>query len=114
MPKLSRSGQRSAAKESDTKIIGSYHNFACTPGNDFLITLADKVRLKVPLISISMRLDGSSLTFAAGQGSPVPGQMPINDLHNMLALMQQSTGIHFGNRWIAVWSHIYRSFAANY
>ena len=131
------------AKESDTKIIGSYHNFACTPGNDFLmeklaetqirgldiakiavmpqslddvlrllsVTLAAKVRLKVPLISISMGeygvitrivngLFGSSLTFAAGQGSSAPGQMPIDDLHNILALMQQSTGIHFGNRWI--------------
>lgn len=131
------------AKRSATKIIGSYHNFECTPGNDFLlekfaeietrgldiakiavmpqslddvlrllsVTLAAKGRLKVPLISIAMGeygvitrivsgLFGSSLTFAAGQGSSAPGQLPIDDLQNMLALMQQSTGIHFGNRWI--------------
>ena len=75
------------------------------------VTLAAKGRLKVPLISIAMGeygvitrivsgLFGSSLTFAAGQGSSAPGQLPIDDLQNMLALMQQSTGIHFGNRWI--------------
>ena len=56
--------------------------------------------LGIPLISISMGAQGaltrmagwmfgSSVTFAAGQGSSAPGQVPVEDLRTVLAVLQK-------------------------
>lgn len=74
------------------------------------VTLAAKERLNVPIISIAMGeygvisrivggMFGSSLTFAMGQCSSAPGQMPMRDLCAILGILQKSTGISFGNIW---------------
>ena len=58
-------------------------------------------KLRIPLISMSMgpygsltRLFGwafgSALTFAVGAASSAPGQVPIEDLHAVLAIMQKA------------------------
>jgi len=60
-------------------------------------------KLRIPLISMSMgpygamtRLFGwtfgSSLTFAVGASSSAPGQVPIEDLNTVLAILQKSIG----------------------
>ncbi len=60
-------------------------------------------KLRIPLISMSMgpygamtRLFGwtfgSALTFAVGASSSAPGQVPIEDLHTALAILQKSMG----------------------
>ncbi|MFZ3161508.1 MAG: type I 3-dehydroquinate dehydratase, partial [Rhodoferax sp.] len=60
-------------------------------------------KLRSPLISMSMgpygamtRLFGwtfgSALTFAVGASSSAPGQVPIEDLHTALAILQKSMG----------------------
>lgn len=64
-------------------------------------TLAASRTLRIPLISISMgpygsitRLFGwafgSALTFAVGANRSAPGQVPIEDLHTVLAILQKS------------------------
>ncbi len=60
-------------------------------------------KLRVPLISMAMGplgavtrmvggVFGSSLTFAVGASSSAPGQVPIEDLNTVLAIMQKSMG----------------------
>lgn len=60
-------------------------------------------KLRIPLISMSMgpfgamtRLFGwtfgSALTFAVGASSSAPGQVPIEDLNTVLAILQKSMG----------------------
>jgi 3-dehydroquinate dehydratase-1 len=60
-------------------------------------------KLRIPLISMSMgpygsltRLFGwafgSALTFAVGAASSAPGQVPIEDLNTVLAILQKSIG----------------------
>jgi 3-dehydroquinate dehydratase I len=64
-------------------------------------TLEAKARLKIPLIAMSMGgcgavtrmiggLFGSSLTFAVGQSGSAPGQMPIEELRTVLAIVHKS------------------------
>ena len=64
-------------------------------------TLAASQKLRIPLISMSMgpygsltRLFGwtfgSALTFAVGASSSAPGQVPIEDLNTVLAILQKS------------------------
>lgn len=64
-------------------------------------TLGASQKLRIPLISMSMgpygsltRLFGwtfgSALTFAVGASSSAPGQVPIEDLNTVLAILQKS------------------------
>ena len=64
-------------------------------------TLSASQKLRIPLISMSMgpygsltRLFGwtfgSALTFAVGANSSAPGQVPIEDLNTVLAIVQKS------------------------
>ena len=64
-------------------------------------TLSASQKLRIPLISMSMgpygsltRLFGwtfgSALTFAVGASSSAPGQVPIEDLNTVLAILQKS------------------------
>jgi 3-dehydroquinate dehydratase-1 len=64
-------------------------------------TLQSSQKLKIPLISMSMgpygsitRLFGwafgSALTFAVGAAGSAPGQLPIDDINSVLALVQKS------------------------
>ena len=64
-------------------------------------TLSASQKLRIPLISMSMgpygsltRLFGwtfgSALTFAVGASSSAPGQVPIDDLNTVLAILQKS------------------------
>lgn len=66
-------------------------------------TRAASKKLRIPLISMSMgpygamtRLFGwtfgSALTFAVGASSSAPGQVPIEDLNTVLAILQKSIG----------------------
>jgi 3-dehydroquinate dehydratase-1 len=69
----------------------------------FSATLEAGKILRIPLISMSMgplgavtRLFGwtfgSALTFAIGASSSAPGQVPIEDLNTVLAILQKSMG----------------------
>lgn len=60
-------------------------------------------KLRIPLISMSMGplgavtrmvggVFGSSLTFAVGAAASAPGQVPIEDLNTVLAIVQKSIG----------------------
>ncbi|MGB4359401.1 MAG: type I 3-dehydroquinate dehydratase [Rhodoferax sp.] len=60
-------------------------------------------KLRIPLISMSMGpygaltrmvggVFGSALTFAVGASSSAPGQVPIEDLNTVLAILQKSMG----------------------
>ena len=60
-------------------------------------------KLRIPLISMSMGpygaltrmvggMFGSSLTFAVGAAASAPGQVPIEDLNTVLAILQKSMG----------------------
>ena len=64
-------------------------------------TLSASQKLRIPLISLSMgpygsltRLFGwsfgSALTFAVGESSSAPGQLPIEDLNTVLAIVKKS------------------------
>jgi 3-dehydroquinate dehydratase-1 len=66
-------------------------------------TRAASKKLRIPLISMSMGplgaitrmiggVFGSSLSFAVGAAASAPGQVPIEDLHTVLAIMQKSMG----------------------
>lgn len=66
-------------------------------------TLRARRELRIPLIGISMGdygvvsrmtgwLFGSSVTFAAGEGSSAPGQMPVGDLNRVLGVLRRSVG----------------------
>lgn len=124
---------RKVATEQGTKIIGSFHNFECTPSakvlsqkfteadqyqldvakvavmpqtlEDVLIlfeaTLAAKNRLTIPLITMSMGkygaisrivggVFGSALSFAVGDKSSAPGQIPIEDLRMAFDIVERS------------------------
>jgi 3-dehydroquinate dehydratase-1 len=61
-------------------------------------------KLRIPLVSMSMgplgsltRLFGwafgSALTFAVGASSSAPGQVPVEDLNTVLAILQRSMSI---------------------
>lgn len=67
------------------------------------VTLEAKNTLKTPLITMSMGgygaltrmfggVFGSSVTFAVGQSASAPGQVPIEDLKTVLAIVEQSVG----------------------
>lgn len=67
-------------------------------------TRAASKKLRIPLISMSMGpfgamtrlvggVFGSALTFAVGASSSAPGQVPIEDLNTVLAVMQKSMGV---------------------
>ena len=71
-------------------------------------TLAASQKLRIPLISLSMgpygsltRLFGwtfgSALTFAVGASSSAPGQVPIEDLNTVLAILQKSLPVRGGS-----------------
>jgi hypothetical protein len=60
-------------------------------------------RQSIPIITMSMGaygalsrmvggVFGSALTFAVGQSSSAPGQLPIEDLHTVLAIVRRSMG----------------------
>ena len=126
---------RGTADEYGAKLIMSYHNFAQTPTQDFLVgkveeavalradvaklavmpkkpddvltllqaTLEAKRRFGIPLITMSMGglgsltrmfggVFGSSVTFAVGNSSSAPGQVPVEDLRSVFALVQRSIG----------------------
>jgi 3-dehydroquinate dehydratase-1 len=126
---------RDSAREQQTRLILSYHNFAYTPGADFLVQRfleaerlgadvakvaamprdrADVLTLlaatneangksRIPLISMSMGplgavtrmiggAFGSSLSFAVGEGSSAPGQMPIADLKAVYDVIRRARG----------------------
>lgn len=66
-------------------------------------TLRGRRELKIPIISMSMGpygsltrmfgfAFGSALTFAVGQSSSAPGQVPIEDLRVVLEIVQRSLG----------------------
>lgn len=70
----------------------------------FSVTLEAKNTLKIPVISMSMgRLGavtrmiggvfGSTVSFAIGQNSSAPGQVPIEDLETVFQIMEKSMGI---------------------
>ena len=124
-----------AAHASATRVILSYHNFAYTPGQDFLVqrfleaerlggdvakvavmprdradvltllaaTSQAEAKARIPLISMSMGplgavtrmiggVFGSSLSFAIGEGSSAPGQMPIADLNDVYGIIGRARG----------------------
>ena len=65
------------------------------------VTLEARRRLSIPLIAMSMGaygalsrmiggVFGSALTFAVGQASSAPGQLPIEDLRAVLAIVRRS------------------------
>ena len=65
-------------------------------------TLEAKQRLNIPVISVSMGgigvvtrmiggIFGSSLTFAVGEGSSAPGQIPIGELKTVLGILRKFT-----------------------
>ncbi len=64
------------------------------------LTLEAKNQLKIPLISIAMGeygaitrmfgwVFGSAVTFAVGENSSAPGQVPIEDLKTVISIMQK-------------------------
>jgi 3-dehydroquinate dehydratase-1 len=134
-----------AAKDNDTQVVLSYHNFEETPDlaalaerfataealgadvakvavmprslDDVLVllqaTLQASREVGLPLISISMGqlgaftravgwYFGSSVTFAAGRQESAPGQVPVDDLRDLIDLLarlrpdQGSTGSDAG------------------
>ena len=125
---------RKVSRETGTKIIASFHNFAYTPSREFLsrkfteaesydldvakvavmpksledvltlfsVTLEAKNRLKIPLITMSMGelgaitrlvggVFGSAVSFAVGQSSSAPGQVPIEDLKTVFSIISSNT-----------------------
>ncbi|AHF06123.1 type I 3-dehydroquinate dehydratase [Desulfitobacterium metallireducens] len=67
------------------------------------VTLNAKETVDIPLISLAMGqygtitrmmggVFGSSVTFAVGESSSAPGQMPIEDLRSVLGILQKSIG----------------------
>ena len=67
------------------------------------VTLEAKNRLKIPLISMSMGglgavtrmfggVFGSAVSFAVGQSSSAPGQVPIEDLKAVFSIISRSMG----------------------
>ena len=123
------------ARDNETKVIASFHNFSCTPSREILnqkltqaelygadvakvavmpqtledvltlfsVTLEAKSRLKIPLITMSMGglgavtrlfggVFGSSVSFAVGQNSSAPGQVPIEDLNTVFKIISKSIG----------------------
>lgn len=67
------------------------------------VTLKAKEALTIPLISLAMGkygtitrmmggVFGSAVTFAVGESSSAPGQMPIEDLRSVLDIIQKSIG----------------------
>jgi 3-dehydroquinate dehydratase-1 len=67
------------------------------------VTLAAKNKLKIPLITMSMGkygslsrmfggVFGSAVTFAVGEKSSAPGQIPIEDLKVVLDILQRAMG----------------------
>jgi 3-dehydroquinate dehydratase-1 len=126
---------RAAARETDTRLILSYHNFSETPDgpaldakfaegrdlgadvvkiavmprsvDDVLVLLSATSRahqsLGLPLITMSMGgygaltrvagwMFGSSLTFAVGQASSAPGQLPVDDLRRVVKILSDALG----------------------
>lgn len=70
----------------------------------FSATLEAKRRLKIPVISMSMGglgavtrmfggVFGSSVSFAVGQSSSAPGQVPIEDLNAVFHIVDKSMGV---------------------
>lgn len=68
------------------------------------VTLKAKEALDIPLISLAMGqygtitrmiggVFGSGVTFAVGERSSAPGQMPIEDLRSVLDIIQKSVGV---------------------
>lgn len=67
------------------------------------VTLEAKSMIDIPIITISMGeygslsriiggVFGSAVTFAVGQNSSAPGQLPIEDLQTALSIVQKSLG----------------------
>ena len=126
---------RESTRAHGTRLILSYHNFAYTPGAEFLVQRfleaerlgADVAKVaamprvrgdvlmllaateeadgkaRIPLISMSMGplgsvtrmiggVFGSSLSFAVGEGSSAPGQMPIADLKVAYDVIRRARG----------------------
>ena len=128
-------GVRESTRAHGARLILSYHNFAYTPGAEFLVQRfleaerlgADVAKVaamprdrgdvltllaateeadgkaRIPLISMSMGplgsvtrmiggVFGSSLSFAVGEGSSAPGQMPIADLKVAYDVIRRARG----------------------
>ena len=126
---------RESTRAHGARLILSYHNFAYTPGAEFLVQRfleaerlgADVAKVaamprvrgdvlmllaateeadgkaRIPLISMSMGplgsvtrmiggVFGSSLSFAVGEGSSAPGQMPIADLKIAYDVIRRARG----------------------
>lgn len=69
------------------------------------LTLDAQKYLRIPVISIAMGeygsltrmfswVFGSAVTFAVGENSSAPGQVPIEDLKTVLAVTQKGLGLH--------------------
>ncbi|NME98899.1 type I 3-dehydroquinate dehydratase [Aneurinibacillus aneurinilyticus] len=67
------------------------------------VTLDAKQKMKIPVITMSMGaygsltrmfggIFGSAVTFAVGENSSAPGQVPIEDMKTVLAILQRVTG----------------------
>lgn len=134
-PEESQRHLRHASSQNDVGMIGSYHDFQCTPSVDVILekfltaerlgadvakvavmprsledvlsllaaTLRARREMRIPLVSLSMGAYGSltrmfgfafgsALTFAVGQSSSAPGQMPIEDLRTVLNILEKSLG----------------------
>ena len=126
---------RESTRAHGARLILSYHNFAYTPGAEFLVQRfleaerlgADVAKVaamprdrgdvltllaateeadgkaRIPLISMSMGplgsvtrmiggVFGSSLSFAVGEGSSAPGQIPIADLKVAYDVIRRARG----------------------
>jgi 3-dehydroquinate dehydratase-1 len=68
------------------------------------VTLEAKNKLKIPVISMSMGglgavtrmfggVFGSTVSFAVGQSSSAPGQVPIEDLNTVFYIVKKSMGM---------------------
>jgi 3-dehydroquinate dehydratase-1 len=124
---------RQVSRQSDIKMVMSYHNFRETPALDVLFqrfvqaqeqgadaakvavmptrledvlallsaTLKAAQELQIPVISMSMGsygslsrmfgwVFGSAVTFAVGDGSSAPGQVPIEDLSAVIGIVRKA------------------------
>ena len=121
------------ARETETALIASFHNFQATPSADTLVakfidmeqagadiakiavmprelrdvltlleaTLTARNTISLPVISMSMGaygslsrlfgwVFGSSVSFAVGERSSAPGQIPIEQLNSVVTILQRA------------------------
>ncbi|KLU58580.1 3-dehydroquinate dehydratase [Peptococcaceae bacterium CEB3] len=75
------------------------------------VTLEGRKSLTIPVITVAMGnygsltrmcgwVFGSSVTFAMGENSSAPGQIPIDELKTVLKVMQKALGGYLSESWI--------------